>query len=87
MKNRYGTEKHIEVKTNSGTSDKLLDFYLTDNELQTMEQDPTYNIYYLFSIKKNPKIHIVNKEILAKQKELYLKPVLYKVAIDVELKD
>lgn len=84
--NPDGTEKHIEVKTNSSASNKLLDFYLTDNELQTMEKDPTYNIYYLFSIKKNPKIHIVNKEILAKQKDLYLKPVLYKVAIDVELK-
>lgn len=85
--NPDGTEKHIEVKTNSGSSNKLLDFYLTDNELQTMEQDPAYNIYYLFSIKKNPKIHIVNKEILYKQKELYLKPVLYKASIDVELID
>ena len=84
--NLDGSEKHIEVKTNSGQSNKLLDFYLTDNEFETMESDPAYNIYYLYSIKKDPKVHIINKEILEKQKEVYLKPVLYKIAIDVELK-
>lgn len=84
--NPDGTEKHIEVKTNSGQSNKLLDFYLTDNEFQIMKSDPSYNIYYLFSIKKDPKIHVINKEVLEKNKDLYLKPVLYKVAIDVELK-
>ncbi len=81
-----GTEKHIEVKTNSGNSNKLLDFYLTENELDKMESDPYYYIYYLYSIKSKPKLHIVNKSILLNKKE-YLKPVLYKIEIDVEKKE
>ena len=84
--NPDGTEKHIEVKTNSGSSNKVMDFYLTDNELDKMENDPCYNLYYLFNIKKNPKIHIVNKKILSEQKDILLQPVLYKVTIDVETK-
>lgn len=84
--NQDGTEKHIEVKTNSGSSNKIMDFYLTDNELEKMDNDPCYNLYYLFNIKKNPKIHIVNKKILLEQKNTFLQPVLYKVTIDVETK-
>lgn len=84
--NPDGTEKHIEVKTNSNSSNKILDFYITDNEFKKIEEDPYYNIYYLFSIKKNPKIHVVNKELLAKEKDVYLQPVLYKVSIDVNKK-
>lgn len=84
--NPDGTKKHIEVKTNSGSSNKVMDFYLTDNELNKMENDPYYNLYYLFNIKKNPKIHIVNKKILSEQKNVLLQPVLYKVTIDVEIK-
>lgn len=84
--NPDGTEKHIEVKTNSGSSNKIIDFYLTNNELYKMENDPCYNLYYLFNIKKNPKLHIVNKQKLLEQKSTLLQPVLYKVTIDVELK-
>lgn len=81
-----GNEIHIEVKTNSGNSDKLMEFYLTENEFNKMIEDPTYNIYYLYSIKNKPKLHIINKDILMQEKEVYLKPVLYKIAIDVEKK-
>ena len=81
-----GTEKHIEVKTNSGNRNNLLDFYLTDNELDKMKSDPNYYIYYLYSIKSKPKLHIVNNDILLNKKE-YLKPVLYKIEIDVEKKE
>lgn len=80
-----GNEKHIEVKTNSNSNSKLMTFYLTENELETMYNDPSYNIYYLYNIKDKPKVHIVNKEILLQNKSVYFKPILYKVSIDVEL--
>ena len=81
-----GNEKHIEVKTNSASSNKLMEFYLTDNELNKMNEDSCYYIYYLYSIKNKPKIHIINKEKLLQQQEIYFKPILYKIAIDVERK-
>ncbi len=80
-----GNEKHIEVKTNSSSSNNIMDFYLTANELEKMYSDPTYNIYYLYSIKNKPKLHIVNKNILLEKQSLYLNPVLYKISVDVEI--
>lgn len=81
-----GKEKHIEVKTNSGNSNEILDFYLTDNELRKMITDSNYYIYYLYNIKSKPKMHIINKKILLSEKEKYLQPILYKISIDVEEK-
>ena len=82
-----GEEKHIEVKTTSGNSDKILDFYLTDNELQKMKLDSNYYIYYLFDIKNKPKLHIINKEALLNHEKDYLMPVAYKIMIDVQKND
>jgi len=82
-----GNEKHIEVKTNSGNSEKIIMFYLSDNELTKMMEDPNYYIYYLYNIKNNPHVHIINKDKLLQQKENYLQPIMYKVAIDVKKND
>lgn len=82
-----GNEIHIEVKTNSGKSNKNIEFYLTYNELSKMKQDDKYYIYYLYDIKGKTKCHIVNKKILLENKEEYLQPVTYKVNIDVHKKD
>ena len=81
-----GNEKHIEVKTNNNQNNKSLDFYFTDNEYETMINDPAYNIYYLYDISVNPKVHIINKEILKNEKGIYMRPILYKVSIGVEEK-
>jgi len=81
-----GNEIHIEVKTNSSNS-KYLDFYITDNELQHLMSDDKYYIYYLYDIKNSkPKCHIINKQEILKNREKYLRPVIYKVDIDVEKK-
>ena len=84
LQTETGEEKHIEVKTTSGNSDKILDFYLTDNELQKMKLDSNYYIYYLFDIKNKPKLHIINKEALLNHEKDYLMPVAYKIMIDVQ---
>ncbi len=81
-----GKEIHIEVKTNSGNQ-KYLDFYISDNELNTMLIDDSYYIYYLFNIKGKPKCHIINKQKILERKEEFFQPVIYKVNIDVEKVD
>lgn len=82
--NEKGEEIYIEVKTNSGNSSKIIDFYLTDNEYKKLESEPNYYIYYLYSIKNKPKMHIIDKEFLILNRESILEPVLYKIDIDVE---
>ena len=78
-----GNEKHIEVKTKSSKKE-MLDFYITENELKVAKNDKKHEIYYLFDItSKNPKLHIVDKK---QFKNEYLKPVLYKVNVDVKRK-
>ncbi len=79
-----GTEKHIEVKTKSQNV-HYIDFYLTDNELSKFENDDNHYIYYIFDLKnKNPKFTIIDKKEILQNKNRYLRPVLYKLEIDVE---
>ena len=76
-----GKEIHIEVKTKSSKKE-ILDFVLTDNELEKTRKDSRHKIYYLFDIRsKNPKLHIVDKK---QFKDEYLKPILYSVVVDVK---
>lgn len=82
-----GNEIHIEVKTNSGSNNNLVEFYITNKELKTLLEDSSYNIYYLYSIKNKPKVHIINKNEILKDMDKYLSPILYKVSIDVEKVD
>lgn len=79
-----GSEIHIEVKT-TRRGKGYLDFYLTENELKKFIEDPLHKIYYIFDLDtKRPKYHIINKESFLSEKEKFLKPVLYKVMIDVD---
>lgn len=82
-----GNEIHIEVKTNSGSNNNLVEFYITNKELKTLLEDSSYNIYYLYSIKNKPKVHIINKNEILKDMDKYLSPILYKVSIAVEKVD
>lgn len=77
-----GNEKHIEVKTTNNASENDLTFYLTDNELDKLNNEQQYEIYYVFGIKtKKPKIRRVNKKQLLE----FLKPVLYKISCKIML--
>ena len=65
-----------------------MEFYISDNEVQRMSDDNSFCIYYVYGISnKRPKCHIVNKEILLKNKEIYFKPIVYKISIDVDKKE
>lgn len=77
-----GEEKHIEVKTMSQKIN-YMDFYLTENELNKMKTDSAYQLYYLFDIRKNPKYHILDKKKLLEKENEFLKPVIYRVSVDV----
>ncbi len=79
---------HIEVKTSNANSNNIMEFYISDNEVQRMSDDNSFCIYYVYGISnKRPKCHIVNKEILLKNKEIYFKPIVYKISIDVDKKE
>ena len=79
-----GKEKHIEVKTKSGLSN-YLDFYLTENELNKFKTEKNHYIYYVFDIKnKKPKFTVIDKSTLLENEQIYLKPVAYRVQIDVK---
>lgn len=75
-------EIHIEVKTNSSNK-SFVDFYITDNELKHLIEDENYYIYYLYNIKRKPKCHIINKEMILRNNKEFFQPVIYKVNIDV----
>ena len=80
---KTGFEIHIEVKTTNNNSYNNMSFYLTDNELKKLKEDESC-IYYVFDIKKAPKIRIVDKEKLLNDFDKLANPILYK--IDCELK-
>ena len=75
---------HIEVKTSNANSNNVMEFYITDNEFQRMLEDNSFCIYYVYGISNKPKCHIVNKKILLKNKDIYFKPIVYKISIDVD---
>lgn len=72
-----GEPRYIEVKTT--TSINNVDFYLTRNELETMEKHENYWVYVVTGIYQDePVISPFEK---SKLKELELVPVLFKAAI------
>lgn len=72
-----GDPRYIEVKTT--TSINNVDFYLTRNELETMEKHENYWVYVVTGIYQDePVISPFEK---SKLKELELVPVLFKAAI------
>ena len=50
---KIGNPKHIEVKTCSNGSIDKIDFYLTVNELEKLESDQFYCIYYVCKNENN----------------------------------
>lgn len=81
--NEDGSEKHIEVKTTSKNID-YIEFYLTENELNKMKSDSQYELYYLFDIKNTPKYHVLNKQKLLENEKEFLKPIQYRISINVK---
>ena len=83
----HGNEVHIEVKTKIDGNLERIDFYLTANELNKLQTDPMYMIYYVFGVNsKNRKIIVIKHSQL---KNVDFKPELYKInakAIIKELK-
>jgi len=80
-----GKPLHIEVKSTSKKSIKIMDFYLTDNEYQKFETDPNHVIYYLSGIHSAyVSLFILTKTMLA---NIEPTPILYKVELDIEKKN
>lgn len=66
---RDGTPKRIEVKTTKGHADRP--FYLTENELQTLQdcvaQGLRYEIHRVYDFKRSPKVLIISGEELLQE--------------------
>ena len=77
-----GNERHIEVKTSrSGNLDKI-DFYITYNEKEHLDNDPAFEIQYVCGLRtKKPTIIIINKDNL---ENTSLKPIVYKITGKIE---
>ena len=81
-----GNEIHIEVKTYSGNG-KRMQFYISENELETFEKNENCYIYYICNIKSNPQVYIISgnkKAELIKRKKEFIIPIQYKVDIEIE---
>ncbi len=75
--NNDGTERHIEVKTNTGSED-LVSFYISAYEYEMLKMDPHYEILYVFG-KKHKKLYYVDCEQLREKFHRFAVPVSYKV--------
>ena len=77
-----GNEIHIEVKTKKTGGADNIDFFITDNELQRLKEDPRYVIYYVCGITKRTKtIYSISPQALER---ITLRPVLYRVKARIE---
>lgn len=74
-----GNKRLIEVKSTT-SSVKRLQFYISDNEAEKYFDDENLFIYFVFDIRKNPKLHIVNRE---RFKREFLVPSQYRVNVKV----
>lgn len=73
--NPDGSELHIEVKTKVNGSANNINFYITSNELERMENDPSYCIYYVCGIKRKHKtIYVIGRQYLETIKKT---PIVY----------
>lgn len=78
--NNVSQEVHIEVKSVKYTN-KYIEFFISENELNMFKCDPAYKIYCLIKMGKNYKLHEVNKTDFFAHN--YLTPMTYKVRIRI----
>ena len=72
-----GNVKHIEVKTCSSGSLEKIDFFISSNEYDKLQNDPLYVLYYVCGLSsKNPKILVLNKNNLV---DVTFTPIAYKI--------
>ena len=77
-----GNEIHIEVKTTTSPVPRL-QFFISSNEVKKYYEDKNLFIYFVFDLKNQPKLHIVDRQ---QFKEEYLTPYQYFVNVDVSAK-
>ena len=75
--NEDGTERHIEVKTNTGAGETV-SFYISAYEYYMLQMDPCYEILYVFG-KKKKKVYHVDCTQLRDKFEQFAAPISYKV--------
>lgn len=76
-----GVEKYIEVKSTL-KSPSFCNIYISSNELHTAKNTANYYFYIVYDIgSKNPKIWEIKGSDLIKDKNIKIKPVLYKIAL------
>lgn len=76
--NKDGNEIHIEVKT---SLKPYMEFYITSNEYQKMQEDPAYRIYYLSKAKSDKfNLYIFEK---GKLDEKFFEPSTYRVRAEI----
>ena len=73
-------EIHIEVKS-AKLSNKYVEFFLSENELNKFKSDKAYKIYCLIKSGNNYKLHEVNKTDFFRNN--YLSPMSYRVRIRI----
>lgn len=73
-------EVHIEVKS-AKVSNKYIEFFISENELNKFKNDDRHRIYCLFKVGRNYKLHEVNKTNFFNNN--YLTPMTYRVRIRV----
>jgi len=73
-------EIHIEVKS-ARVSNKYIEFFISENELNKFKEDPKHKIYCLIKFGRSFKLHNVNKNDFFKND--YLSPMTYRVRIRV----
>ncbi|MDR5586024.1 MULTISPECIES: DUF3883 domain-containing protein [Clostridium] len=75
---KHGNEIYIEVKSTISTANNI-NFIITDNEYRQAMEKENYMIYLIYEVEtNNPKIHILNKNMLKKD---YMQPIAYRVRI------
>lgn len=81
-----GRERFIEVKSTKGKiNSNRLDFYLTDNELQTAKSIQNYWLYYVSEVESaTPKISPIKNPFATENECINIKPVQYAVNIGVK---
>jgi len=73
-------EIHIEVKS-ARKSNKYIEFFISENELNKFKEDPRHKIYCLIKSGRSFKLHEVNKGDFFRND--YLSPMTYRVRIRV----
>ncbi|MBQ7603838.1 MAG: DUF3883 domain-containing protein [Clostridia bacterium] len=78
-----GNELHIEVKSTTSKSVKQINFYISENEKETMFSDENYRIYYVYGIGyTNAFVEVLDVEAIKKHFSEVAMPVNYAVKIN-----